>query len=220
LPPPAPRPVEQPHEVIGDVAGPAVAAELQLARVRCLERFGEGLHIEVHADADVAHAAQPQVVVLAIDGARRRRLVDDQRLPVGQLPEAVAVTIAVAELVEERARRRRVVGREALEALDVALDVRWERLGRRQRVAVADDPDLGRRVVSRADRTPQRDLVGRVAADDRVLHVEVREGGRELDAPFQAHAARGVFRKQIARGIDELRRDIAPARRSCRAGPW
>jgi len=41
-------------------------------RVRGLERLGESLNLEIHADADLAHALEPQVVVLTIHGAHER----------------------------------------------------------------------------------------------------------------------------------------------------
>jgi hypothetical protein len=43
--------------------------------MRGLARFRESLNLEVHADADLAHASQPQVVELPIGGPDERYLM-------------------------------------------------------------------------------------------------------------------------------------------------
>jgi hypothetical protein len=52
--------------------------------------------------------------------------------------------------------------------------------------------DLVGKAVRAADRPSQRDLLRRVAADHRVLHVEVGEGDAELGRALEANAARRI----------------------------
>ena len=127
-----------------------------------------------------------------------------QRLAVRHLAEAVAVAVLVAEAVEELHRQLRIV-RDAHRhaALDVPRHHRRNRLRRLDRLALVPDVDQLLHVEAHDDRAPQRDLVGRVAADDRVLHVEVRVGERGPRGARVAHAL--------------LRRSTASAGRRCRA---
>src|SRR4029077_4170024 len=103
---------------------PAEARELQLPRMRGLESLGDRPNLEIHADADLFHASQPQVVELPIHGADECQLVKSERAAVRQLAEAVSVAIAIAELVEERACGRRIVRRQSLVSAHVSLDSR------------------------------------------------------------------------------------------------
>ena len=148
---------------------------------------------------------------------RRRRHRQRQRLAVRQLAPAVAVAVDVAELVEQRLRRRGVVRRR---------DVRACRRGRArpaESAAWRRAPGPGSttwisssRVEAHDDRAAQRDLVRRVAADDRILHVEVRVRQRRLrDArcsvtPCVAYsglsrfAASSTCRDEIGRHVDVI----------------
>ncbi len=91
----------------------------------------------------------------------------------------------------------------------MSCDVRRKGLGGRQRLPVADDADLIRNVVGAADRSPQRDLFRRVAADYGIFHVEVGERDGKLGRALEPHAARRKFGQQIALAVDHLRRDVA-----------
>ena len=82
-----------------------------------------------------------------------------QRLAVGQIAPAVAILVDVTEAVEQRPRRRRIVGRRDVQRVVVARNVRRNRLRRRQRLALVDDADQLRRVERHRDRAAQRDLV-------------------------------------------------------------
>ncbi len=88
-------------------------------------------------------------------------------------------------------------------------DVRRDRLRGDRRLSLADDPDLVVDVVRGADRAPQRDLLRRIAADDRVFHVEVRVRDRELGRSLHFHAALRVFGQQPVLRIHHARRERA-----------
>ena len=79
-----------------------------------------------------------------------------------------------------------------------------------------DDVDLVVDVVGHADRAAQRDLLLRVPADHRVLHVEVLEHDRRLDAAHQRERrARRARASACSRGPARCRRD-----REARGSRW
>ena len=96
----------------------------------------------------------------------------------------------------------------AVELRVVAGDVRRHRLRGRHGLARAQDADLLVDVVGHADRAPQRDLVRRVAADDRILHVEIRIGDRRLDAARERDALLDEARLQPVARIEHVRHEI------------
>ena len=182
----------------------------QLAGTRRLQILRPLLRQELDADADRAHVALPLFVVLARALVGLRRHAQHQRRAVGQVAPAVAVAVDIAVHVEQRLRARRaVVAHLALERRVVAAGVRHDARLRRNGLALSHQPDLALDVVGEADRAAQRDLVGRVATDDRIFHVEVGHRDVGVEHPLGANAALGEARHELAaghRGIDELRR--------------
>jgi hypothetical protein len=172
----------QKAEAFGRRVDVAEEPHLQLPESRGLEVIGKFLAGELHAQTDAVHAALPQLAVLPVEGSRTGRDLQHQRPAIRQVAEAVLVAIDVAELVEERFGGRRIELRMAVELRVVAGDVRRNRLCGRHGLARAEDADLLVDVVGHADRAPQRDLLRRVAADHRILHVEIRIRDRGLDA--------------------------------------
>src|SRR6266567_1544897 len=63
--------VENAHEVVGDVSVPAGARKLELSGMRRLGQLRESLDLEIHSNAGLAHAFEPQVVILPEHGADR-----------------------------------------------------------------------------------------------------------------------------------------------------
>ena len=140
--------------------------------------------------------------------ARSGRDLQHERLAVRQIAPAVLVAVDVAELVEQRLRGRRIELRVAVEFRVVAGNVRRNGLRRRERLARAQHADLLVDVVRHADRAPQRDLVRRVAADDRILHVEVRIRDRGLDAARERDALLGEARLQLVARVEHVRHEV------------
>ena len=175
--------VEQAEKAValGRRVGVGEPPHLQLARARRLQRIRKLLLDEFDADADGLEAALPQLVQLPLERADGRRNVQHERPAVRQVAPAVLVAVDVAELVEQRPRAGRVVFHVAVERRIVAGHARRHGLRREDRLSLAHHPDLLLGVVGHADRAPQRDLVRGVAADHRVLHVEVgvRDGRQD-----------------------------------------
>ena len=105
-------------------------------------------------------------------------MLDGERLAVGELAVAVAVAIPVAEAVEQRPRGGGIVdlGLRLVSGI-VARDVGGNGTLRRHRPVVVEHVDEFVDVECHADRTPQRDLLRRVAADHGIFHVEIRPPG-------------------------------------------
>ena len=70
------------------------------------------------------------------------------------------------------------------------------------------DADLVAAVVGAADGTAERDPIGCIAANERVLHVEVRVGDSELGRPLQLHALCRVFRQEPVRTVEHFRGEV------------
>jgi hypothetical protein len=75
---------------------------------------------------------------------------------------------------------------------------------RRDRLAAANGADLALEVVRQADGAAQRDLVRRVAAHDRVVHVEPGHDEVRVDIAAQADAAVRQVRREAAVGHGDL----------------
>src|SRR5438874_1201042 len=187
--------VEELHEIVGDIGSLREARELKLARVRGLEHLRKRLDPEVELDAGSGKSTLPQFIVAAVLWPGERGHVQHEGFAVGELAKAVAVPIAIAEFVEERACDRGIVRSEPFEIPDVTGDIRRNGLSRDQSLSVAYDADLVAAVVGAADGTAERDTIGRIAANHVILHVEIREGHGELDRPLQLHALCRVFRQ-------------------------
>ena len=176
--PDVPR-VQELHErvalaVLGD---PAARPHLQLAGAAHLQQVRPLLLDEVDADADRVHVLLPQLVALRGRGRRwSLPMAMRQRRAVGQLAPAVAVAVPVAEAVEQRPRRRRVVRRRGRRSARlVAGDGRRHRLRRAASPGPGTDRGSARRCCSAiAIARRSATLLRRVAADDRIVHVEVR----------------------------------------------
>ncbi len=203
--------VEESEESVA-VGGRADVAEiphLQLSGEPHLEELRPFLLDELHLDADRGEAALPHLLVLATAGVGRRPHRDHERLAVRKIAPAVAVAVDVAELVEQRLRAGDVVADVALEFRVVAGDARRDRLRRALRLALPEDADLLFAVVRHAERAAQRDALLRVAADDRVLHVEIRVVDRRLDAAGELHAGLREARLQSVAEIGDVRDEVA-----------
>ena len=136
---------------------------------------------------------------------RRRPALDRERLAVGRLAVAVAVAVLVAEAIEQRARERRVVElRLRLEGRVVARDIGRDRPVRGRRAALQQHADRLGVVVAHADRAAQRDLLQRVAADDRIFHVEVDPPRIRPQQHVVHDAPRGERRQQVAVRVERL----------------
>ena len=123
--------------------------------------------------------------------------------PSGCSAVAIAVTIDEAELVEERARERRVVGHPRPHAGFVAGHTRWHDLRRRRRLALERYADFGRHVECRQDRAPQRDFSGACPPTSRIAHVEERvEAEPGFGGTMQRDALLGVVRQQPIRCVE------------------
>ncbi len=83
----------------------------------------------------------------------------------------------------------------------------------REGLALPDHADLLVDVVAERERTAQRDLLGRVAADDRVLHVEVRVGDRRLHAPRERDALLREARLELRRRVEDVPDEVVRDRR-------
>ncbi len=138
------------------------------------------------------HALLPQLVELALQARRLGRDDERQRLAIRQVAPAVAVAIDVAEPVEQRLGGGDVEAHEVLARRVEAEHVRRQELRRHLGLTLPDHPGLLVGVVRHADRAPQRDLLLRVAADDGVLHVEVREADRGTQSPRERDALLGI----------------------------
>ena len=203
---------------IGIARGRAEEPHLQLAGARLLHVLRPLRGLEDHADADRGGAALPVLVVLAIDLVRLGRHREHERRAVGLLAPAVAVAVDVAVDVEQRLRARDVVAAvvRAQRRIEAVGSRRHRRL-RRNRLAAPDDPDLVVDVVRQLNRAAQRDLRRRIAADHRVLHVEVRHGEVGVQVALQADALLGEVGRELAVGRGD-RRQLGRARARSRPG--
>ena len=93
-------------------------------------------------------------------------------------------------------------------ARHVTGDIRRNGLSRNKSLSVAYDADLVAAVVGAADGTAERDAIGCIAANERVLHVEVRVGDSELGRPLQLHALCRVFRQEPVRTVEHFRGEV------------
>ena len=159
-------------DALGDVARPLKSPHHQLSGLGHLVQFGPFVLEESDPEADCVHVPLPQLVADSRRGIGRRSQHERQRFAVGQLAVTVAVAVPVAELVQQRACRLGVgaVGRHVLRI--VAVQRRRHRLIRRDGLAIENLGNVGRAVEAHADRAPQRELVRRVAADQRIVEVE------------------------------------------------
>ena len=90
---------------------------------------------------------------------------------------------------------------------------RRDDLRRRERLPLPDHADLLVDVVAERERAAQRNLVRRVAADDRVLHVEVRVGDRGLDAARERDALVRQPRLELRRRVEHVPDEVDRRRR-------
>ena len=136
-----------------------------------------------------------------------------ERRSVGTLAESVAVAIDVAEAVEQRACRGRIVR--------CVLRHRGDRSRRRPGgsscVAGMPSPPCTTRTNSgdvepEPDRAAQRDPLLRVAADDRIVEVEIRVEQRRHRVADVPDAARRVLGLELAVLQQALRRAAAEQR--------
>ena len=202
--------VGQAQEVlaVGDVGAPAHAPHLQLAGVGGLQVLRPLGDLELDAHLQRIHVLLPELDELAVAAIGLGRVLEHQRAAVGQVAPAVAVLVDVAIQVQQRLGAGRVVlAHLGLEGLVVAGHARRDDALRRDRLALAGQPHLALDVHAQRDRAAQRDLLRRVAADDRVLHVEVgRRDVRALVAD-RPHAVLGeVGRELVLR--DRHRREV------------
>ncbi len=143
--------------------------------------------------------APPQVVGQPRTLVGHRRHAQHERSAVGLFAPAVVVAVEVAVQVQQGLGARRVVfAHLALVGRVVARGEGRDRRLRRNAVATEDMADVGVAVVGQADGAPQRHLVWRVAADQRVLHEEEAHAHVGLQAALQAHALLLQERRQFA----------------------
>ena len=142
----------------------------------------ERRHVEFGAQADRIHVLLPQRLHLARSTPPvRSDIVIVSGLPSGALRNPSASRVVVAEAVEQRIRRRRVVQRLRRQRRIVAADAGRNELVCRHRLARVARPGSARRRRARsaiARRSATRSLLH--AADDRILHVEVEREQERL----------------------------------------
>ena len=127
---------------------------------------------------------------------------------VGTLAPAVAVAVDVAVDVEQRLGARQVeVAHLGVQVGAVAAGQRRDDRLRRDRLAASHEADLLLDVGRQRDGPAQRHLVGREAADQRVLHVEDRQRDVGAERAVRGDAAPGEVGRELAAGhglVDEL----------------
>ena len=186
---------------VGVARAPAEAPHHQLPGQRTLDQRTERRHLELHAQADRAHALGPELALLARALVGREGAAQQQRAAVGALAPAVAVAVDEAVQVEQRTRAHRaglahLAAQVRLEAVAVRRDHRLRRLG----LALQHEADLFAAVEGQRDGPAQRHLLRAVAAHRGVLAVEEGVRGGGLQRAVQLHAALGEVGRQLPAG--------------------
>ena len=149
----------------------------------------------------------PHLVLLAAERVGARSVTDHQRLAVGERAVAVA-TLLVAELVEQRIGRGRIVFDAGFVVRVVADHAGRNRELRFDRLIVANHPDFLLHGIGHRHRAPQRDLVLGEAAHDRVHQVPVVVRNLGIDKTRQADPLLLHVGRQRA-AVQDLRRQRA-----------
>lgn len=195
---PGGRPAERPHHQLPDAR-----------RLRVLRPL---VDLELDADAERLQLTLPHLVECAIELTRLRREFEHERRAVGLLAPAVAVDIDIAVRVQQRACACAVeLAHLADERRVVAAGQRRDLRLRRNHRAAPDQADLLVGVVAERDRTSERNLVRLVAADDRVLHVEVGDDDVGIQQPVEPDAAFRQRGRELAGrcgDVDVFERDV------------
>ena len=143
-------------------------------RLQVLRPFG---NLEHHLELEGVHVALPDLGELARLVIGLGRIFQHQRLAVGHIAPAVPVLVDIAVHVEKRqgagaVKQAHLGAKGRVVAVSRGL---YRPLGNDGLVA-ARQPHLLAGVVAQRNRAPQRHLVGRIAANHRVLHRKVRQG--------------------------------------------
>ena len=152
--------------------------------------------LDLHVDR--LHRLAPQLLLLARQLVGLRRVFDQQRRAIGAVAPAVAIAVDVAVGVEQGLGARRVVvAHLALPRRVVPGELRRDDALRGNRLAAPDQGDFLLHVIGQRQRAAQCDLVGRVAADHRMLHAEVGECRIDQRHALDADATPGQMRRQL-----------------------
>ena len=197
---------------VGLCGDPAHAPHHQLAGARIFQVLRPLGGLEVDPQADRGHALLPQFVELARQLIGLGGHLQQQRAAVGLLAPAVAIAVDVTEGIEQGAcPRPRERAHVAAESGIKSGHRRRHRRVRGHRLALAHQPDFFVDVVCQRNRASQRDLLGRVAADQRMLHVEQRHVDVGARRAVHADAALAQAGGELAAGdhdVGEVVRDF------------
>ena len=186
---------------------------LQLAGQGGLHVGGPLLDDELQLQSHNGQALLPQLIVLAVDLLWLRGALEHQGRAVGQLAPTVTVAIQVAVHVQQGLGAGGVeVTHLAAELRVIAGGVRQDRRVGLNRLAASNQCNLSPHVVGQADGSAQGDLACGVAADHRVVHVEVGQRVHRTDVAEGLDTALGQVGRQPALGngqVDEIGRHAA-----------
>ncbi len=193
------RSVHQLHEVLAVriIGRPAPAEERERARCRGLRHFTFVERLERDAHADSLHRRVPDLVHVAVCGARRRIARQREWPAVGQ-PTIPVGTAFIAEAIEQRVRERGIV------AVCIAISgVVSDDAGRHQHlralgIAVHHDVDQIVTVVRQRDRAPKRRFLRLESAHDRIAEIECRVVERGDGEAVHLDALRAQIRIELA----------------------
>ena len=136
-------------------------------------------NFELDLDARRVHVFFPDLIELARGRVGRGGVLQHQRLAVGQITPAVAISVNIAIHVKQCSRPCRVVFAHFRLEFGIVTKGAWlNRALRGNGLVAPGQANLFISVVGQRNGAPQGDLFGRVAAHQRVFHVEV--GHRDI----------------------------------------
>ena len=193
------RSVEELHEIVAVriVGDPRRDTADELALLLELQELREFVLLDFQLHADGIERAFHHLVLVSVQRVGSRRDWNDQRLAVRQRTPAIG-TLLVPEFVEQRVGGGRIVSQRALPIRDVTDNAGRDRVVGLDHLPIAHDLDFGFDVIGHRQRTPQRDLLLREAADDRVEHVPVDVANLGIDDPVEPDPLGGQLRLELA----------------------